>query len=788
MGTSLRREVARKGDFMKQILKRSLSVILAITIIFSSAYVGLNEIDFSKIFVVKAEAASESDLTFTLNSDGESYSVTECDVSASGDLVIPDEYNDLPVTSIGNYAFQGCYNISKVTIPSTVTNIGDGAFDDCISLDKVVLSEGLSSIGKYAFSGCKFLQNIEIPESVTQIGEGAFWGCYKFTEIILSENIKELKYGVFGYCTGLDKLYIRGTLENIGDYVFFNCNTLDFVIYGGSEVSWKALSIGENNDGLNIAKVVCDAVYVAETEEFMYSVNKDNHVRILEYSGDNSTVEIPSQIENMPVTSIGSKAFSTRFDIETIVVPLSVKFIDANAFGTNHSLKYVFYEGSEQDKNDIELGENNIVSNAIWHYDGRGHTVSDWKIKTEATCTAKGLKQKECTICGFVHETEEIPMKDHVKSDEWKIKYEAACTTTGLKQLECVNCSYVYEQETIPAEGHVESEWIIGSEPTCTTGGNRYKRCINCMDIIEGESLPAKGHTESDWKISSHPTCSASGSKYKQCTDCKVRLATETIPAKGHNESDWMVDQKPTCTQNGLQFKKCTECEVVVQVSSIPATGHTPGSWEIDKKASVYSAGSKHQKCTECGEIVETATIKQMKPSKPKLSKIENTEHGVKITWGKVKGADKYRVYRKTGKTDWEYIGYTSKTSYTDKKAESGKKYYYAVKSRNEAGNSSLSSSLSKYYLADPTLKTPKSTKKGVKLEWSKVKGAEGYVIYYKTGSGSYKKLTTVKGSSKVTYTHTKAKKGKTYTYKVKAYYSKTYSAYSNAKKIKDKY
>ena len=154
-----------------------------------------------------------------------------------------------------------------------------------------------------------------------------------------------------------------------------------------------------------------------------------------------------------------------------------------------------------------------------------------------------------------------------------------------------------------------------------------------------------------------------------------------------------------------------------------------------------------------------------------------------------VSGADTYEVYRKTSsKGKYSKIGTTSKTSFTDKKAKSGKKYYYAVKSVNEAGKSDYSKSLSKLYLADPTLKTPKSAKKGITLTWSKVTGAEGYVIYCKTGSGSYKKLTTVKGGKKVTYTHTKAKKGKTYTYKVKAYKSKTYSAYSNAKKIKDKY
>ena len=85
-------------------------------------------------------------------------------------------------------------------------------------------------------------------------------------------------------------------------------------------------------------------------------------------------------------------------------------------------------------------------------------------------------------------------------------------------------------------------------------------------------------------------------------------------------------------------------------------------------------------------------------------------------------------------------------------------------------------------------MKTPSSTKKGIVLKWNKITGADGYMVYRKTGSGSYSKIATVKGNTKVTYTDKSAKKGKTYTYKIKVYKSKTYSAYSNAKKIKDKY
>ena len=265
-------------------------------------------------------------------------------------------------------------------------------------------------------------------------------------------------------------------------------------------------------------------------------------------------------------------------------------------------------------------------------------------------------------------------------------------------------------------------------------------------------------------------------------------MQTADIPLKAHTESDWITIRKATCTRTGVMQIECEVCFEVLETKTIPMKAHTESDWITDKKATVTGAGSKHKECEVCGETTQTAKIAQLKCSKPKLSKIENTADGVKITWGKVSGADSYAVYRKTGSGSYKKIGTTSKTYYTDKKASSGKKYYYIVKAVNEAGSSSSSSSLSKVYLADPTLKTPSSSKSGVKLTWTKVSGADGYIVYRKTGSGDYKKIATVKGNSKITYTDKSAKKGKKYTYKVKAYKSKTYSAYSNTKTIKDKY
>ena len=184
---------------------------------------------------------------------------------------------------------------------------------------------------------------------------------------------------------------------------------------------------------------------------------------------------------------------------------------------------------------------------------------------------------------------------------------------------------------------------------------------------------------------------------------------------------------------------------------------------------------------------VEVSEI-PVKCSKPILKTISNTEYGVKITWGKVTGADSYRIYRKTSGGSWKYLDSTKNTYFTDKTAKSGTKYYYAIRAKNGAGLSDRSSSLSKLYLDNPTLETPTSTSKGVGLRWSKVAGAQGYMVYRKTSGGSYTRIATEKGVSNLVYRDTTAKKGTKYYYKVKAYYSKTYSAFSNTKSITDKY
>ena len=85
-------------------------------------------------------SASEG-LAYTLNEDGESYSVTGIGECTDTDIIIiPSAYEGKPVTAIGAGAFQGCTSFSSITIPTSVQKIGGYAFYES-SVTSVVLEE-----------------------------------------------------------------------------------------------------------------------------------------------------------------------------------------------------------------------------------------------------------------------------------------------------------------------------------------------------------------------------------------------------------------------------------------------------------------------------------------------------------------------------------------------------------------------------------------------------------------------------------------------------------------------
>ncbi len=370
----------------------------------------------------------------------------------------------------------------------------------------------------------------------------------------------------------------------------------------------------------------------------------------------------------------------------------------------------------------------------------------------------------------------------------WTVEKKPTCITEGRRKGVCETCDKEFF-EVMPVAGHSYDEaFTVDVAPTCTRSGSKSRHCTVCGAKTDVTEIEPTGHNESDW-IYTPGTCMKFETRHIECMDCGEKLVIEEFSLGDHVESDWIIDVPSTCVSEGTKHKECAECGKVLVTDIINFAEHTPSDWITDKKATVNTAGEKHKECTVCGEVLETATIPQLKCSAVTVNKVANVTTGVRVYWSKVTGADSYRIYRRLKGGSWKAIGNTTKAYYTDKTAKSGTTYYYCVRALNEVGlGAACKTTKSIKCLADPTLKVPTSAKSGISLKWTKTAGASGYVIYRKAGNGSFKKLVTEKGVSNLSYIDKSAKKGTTYTYKIRAYYGSTYSAYSNTRQIKDKY
>ncbi len=119
----------------------------------------------------------KEELVYKLNEDGQSYTLVNFGKCTCSDIVIPETYNGLPVTIIGDGAFNRCYRLKSVTIPSSVTEIWHRAFANCYQLESVNIPSSVTGIGHYVFTGCKALKSVVIPSSVAYVGGNTFQGC-----------------------------------------------------------------------------------------------------------------------------------------------------------------------------------------------------------------------------------------------------------------------------------------------------------------------------------------------------------------------------------------------------------------------------------------------------------------------------------------------------------------------------------------------------------------------------------------------------------------------------------
>lgn len=104
-------------------------------------------------------------------------------------------------------------------MPNSLTSIGYDAFDGCSDITNITLPQNLSKIGGYAFASVNFT-SIEIPDSVTSIEQYTFANCKKLEQITLSSNTLSIGEGAFNSCSSLTAIELPESVTNIDRFAF----------------------------------------------------------------------------------------------------------------------------------------------------------------------------------------------------------------------------------------------------------------------------------------------------------------------------------------------------------------------------------------------------------------------------------------------------------------------------------------------------------------------------------------------------------------------------------------
>ena len=232
---------------------------------------------------------------------GGSSSSTAVPTTTTGAISIPATLGGYPVTSIGDWAFVGCTELTEITIPATVTSIGDYAFGGCWRLSSITIPNGVTSIGDYAFAYCYDLPEVTIPDRVTSIGEYTFQNCSKLSSAIVGNGVKDIGTGLF-YLSALKSVTLGNNVTNIGNLAFASCGLTSITIPNG------VTSIGDNAFSQCAFTSITIPNGVTSIGEYAFQLCTDL-----------SAIEIPAS-----VMSVGNGAFFQCFNLETIFIPESL--------------------------------------------------------------------------------------------------------------------------------------------------------------------------------------------------------------------------------------------------------------------------------------------------------------------------------------------------------------------------------------------------------------------------------------------------------------------------------
>ena len=185
-------------------------------------------------------------LEYTLSEDGTYYIVSGIGTCTDTEIVIPNNYNNLPVQAIGSEAFADCTMLTYIAIPENIVDLGYHSFYGCTSLNKIyyngsvstecIMEDSFANVG----SDCEF----RIGTNVTIIPYMMFYcSGIKYLTFDIGSNCSIIEAWAFQNSWDMVSVVIPRSMTNINQGAFNWCTSLNFVYYEGSADEWLKINI-----------------------------------------------------------------------------------------------------------------------------------------------------------------------------------------------------------------------------------------------------------------------------------------------------------------------------------------------------------------------------------------------------------------------------------------------------------------------------------------------------------------------------------------------------------------
>lgn len=587
-------------------------------------------------------------------------------------VVIPSTLGGKSVTTIGNYAFDGC-QATSITIPATVCDIEVEAFAyigenlenfyvengnqhyfapngilyDSLSrllvryptnasAEKYTLYDSTMGIMYYAFTNTKHLKEVEIPSCSTTaalgysfpiISDYAFYNSSIEKINIDGNSVMWIGNGAFEG-SNLAEINLPDSVLRLGYDVFKNTPiTNNEANYDSDGVLYldNWLITTKNEPGPE-SYTVKEGTIVVSGGAFNWANLKElNIAKSVTVVGTNPAMNCPS-LERYTVAD--GNRFISADDCGALYANNSSSFI-SEGFGiiaypaAREETCYVINENAERIcemafANTKYLKNVHIPSyvreTGIYPFGQNESSIYMLHFEgSESAWKSVEIAKSEISICRDIIDELHISFNDYVNERHTVTKdivVEPSCTQDGGVKTTC-SCGYELLSVTYEAKGHSYSdEWVTTKEPTCVSNGLKVNTCSVCGET-ETKYIRRLGH-DNVVVSQTEGTCIQNSVTVYHCNRCGEDSTKYSKTPENHKTGEETITIEATCVSEGGIYYKCEYCNKAVgdPIEVYPATGkHTASDWITETKATCTKEGIEFIKCTTCDAKLEIRAI-----------------------------------------------------------------------------------------------------------------------------------------------------------------------------------